>query len=36
MISCRPEFANQMLDKVYPYWSKVLSSDEFMQMFATS
>ena len=36
MISFRPEFANQMLENVYPYWSKVLSSDEFMLMFAKS
>lgn len=36
MISFRPEFANQMLEFVYPYWSKVLTSDEFMQLFARS
>jgi ureidoacrylate peracid hydrolase len=36
MISFRPEFANQMLEFVYPYWSTVMSSDQFMQMFGKS
>ena len=34
MISFRPEFANQMLEFVYPYWSRVVGSEDFLKMFA--
>ena len=36
MISFRPEFAKQMLEFVYPMWSRVLESDEFLGMFQRS
>ncbi len=32
MISFRPEFASNMLDAVYPYFSRVLTGDAFAQM----
>ena len=36
MISFRPEFAKQMQEFVYPYWSTVLTGDDFLKMFVRS
>ncbi len=36
MISFRPDFAKNMLEFVYPMWSRVLDSNEFMGMFQRS
>lgn len=36
MMSFRPDFAKNMLEFVYPYWSRVIESDEFMGMFQRS
>jgi len=33
MISFRPEFANNMLEYIYPYFSRVLTAQDFVQMF---